>query len=286
MSITDQSTAVTATSSGITVTAGSTANTKGAYVEAIASTSEETYWLQLCINGAIALQDDAFVIDIAVGAASSEVIVIADIPVFLNFTGTVMLPPMPITIASGARVSVRAQSQVGSSTMQFMMQLSNNSEFGTSTVNESVGVITSGSSKGTPVLCNSTINTKGSYAELDASTTISANYCVVMYGNNINLGQTTMTYLYDLSIGAASSEVDQIVNGIWSSGSAELPSGAQGFFLDIPSSSRVAARGQTNTFPNATDSTFDIAVILFAITPPTGGGGGIAQIVGQGGIVG
>ena len=86
MTIVDSSTADTSASIGDIVTSGGSNNTKGSWTEAIASTSEETYWLTIVFKGAV--NDVNFLVDIGVGAAASEVVQIANIPFFSN-TSTV-----------------------------------------------------------------------------------------------------------------------------------------------------------------------------------------------------
>jgi len=254
MTIVDSSTADTANSIGDTLTSGGGTHTKGAWNE---------------------------------GAAASEVVKIADIPAYLNVDGVVLLPPMPLTIASGARVAARIQATSGNETIEMMIFLSNNSEFGTSTQNETLGADTA-TSKGTDVDTGASNNTKGAYVELASSLTVDANYVVTMMGNSDNSGNTPNSFLVDIAEGAASSEVDNIANTLYSASANELPSAAQGFFQDFSSGSRMSCRGQgsNNVAAGANDRIIDVAVIVFNLVPPTGGGGGIAQIVGIGGIVG
>jgi len=284
MSIVDQSTAITASSTGAIVTSGGGTHTKGAWTEVVASTSEETYWLQLVTLPILA--DENFLIDIGVGAAASEVVKIANIPVFLNtpVSSPVVISPMPLTIPSGSRVSIRVQSTTANDSLQFMLFLSNNNEFGTSSENETIGALTA-SSKGTPVDAGGTVNTKGAYAELSSSISIDYNYIVVMIGNNDNNTQVNGTFLVDVADGAAASEVDRVSNTMFNSSTSELASSAQPFFQSFTSGSRVSSRVQS-TVTDATDRVIDVAIIGFKLDAPPSGGGGIAHIVGMGGIVG
>jgi hypothetical protein len=287
MSIVDSSVADTAASLGALVTSGGSANTKGAWDEAIASTSEETYWLQLEILDNAT--DRNVMINVGVGGAGSEVTVIADIPLFLNLQGSrpVTLPPMPITIAAGSRVAVQVQATIASTPVRYALYLSNDSDFGTSTSNVMIGGDVAGSI-GTDIDPGLVDHTKGSYTELVASTSIDINYLVVLMGNSNNGGQTTQKFLVDIATGAAASEVVNISDVIFTSSNTEVNSTAVGFFHTISSGTRVSARGQGDIVSSAAvgDRIFDVAILGFNLVPPSGGGGGIAQIVGQGGIVG
>jgi hypothetical protein len=99
-------------SGGVTVTCGA-ANVKGAYTQAWASTKVD--------SGEIIIQPDdvqvsatntSTLIDIAVGAAGSEVVVIANINIGMLGHGTTYR--FPIFIPAGTRVSIRGQSAVAS----------------------------------------------------------------------------------------------------------------------------------------------------------------------------
>ena len=288
MSITDSSTANTGASIGDVMTSSGSANTKGTWDEAIASTSEETYWVKLILSTPSGVTDENYLIDIGVGAAASEVVQIANIPIFINSIGQLELL-MPITIASGARVAVRCQATAGAQSINYMLFLSNDDSFGTSTSNETWGALTA-SSKGTDVDPGGTDNTKGAYTELVASSGITTDYMILICGNSDNNGQVTQQYLLDVSTGAASSEVVSIGNMQFYSSGSERESSSFHFFNTIASGTRVAGRCQSNAAAAAgtNDRLIDMAIIAFDITPPAGGGGsgGIKLVGNGGGLVG
>lgn len=276
MSITDSSAAVTATSLGVVVTSNATANTKGSYTELIASTSEETYWVQIVLKCPLAVQDRGFLIDLATGAAASEVVKVANIPFFANANGLIS-QPFPLTIPSSTRVAARCQDSGGGNAVEMMIYLSNDSGYGTSTVNETIGAQT-GTSQGTDVDPGGTDNTKGSYTQLVASTADEYHYWLVFMGNSTNTAQTNQSYLVDaLATGVSTSEVDKIANVPFSSTALELPSTDYSFFETVASSTRIAARGQSNNAvaAGANDRLFDITLIGFKLVAPSGGGGGM-----------
>lgn len=269
MTIVDQSAAVTASSIGITVTASGSANTKGSYTELISSTSEETYWHTFLIKAPAAAADDGFLVDIAVGAAASESVIVANIPFFANLGGQIDVK-FPYTIASGTRISVRCQSPGGGNTIEVMSYHSNDSGLGTSTVNETLGAVTA-SSRGTTIDPGATDNTKGGYTQLIASTAAEYNYLLIFLGNNNNNAQSNQSYLVDIAVGATPTVA--IENILFTSGAAELSSISTSVYHTIASGTAVEAQCQSSAgnAAGATDRNMDITVIGFAITAPAGG---------------
>lgn len=113
--------AVTADSTGTTLTAG-TANTKGSYVELVASTAERCNGLLVCVmpNATGTVHS----VDIAVGAAASEVIVIPDF--FSRCVGNTTEEGgnyafIDISIPAGTRISARTQSSTASATCELVL---------------------------------------------------------------------------------------------------------------------------------------------------------------------
>jgi len=287
MTIVDSSTANTSLSVGDTMTSNATANTKTGsdWKEAIASTSEETYWITLVLKSSA--NDESFLIDIGVGATASEVVKIPNIPYFGNtlLAAGILSVKLPLTIASGARVAIRCQSTGSSVGLEYMIYLSNDDSLGTSTVNENWGAQT-GTSTGSDVDPGGTDNTKGGYRELIASTGITADYLVVFFGNSDNNAQTNQSYLVDIAT-SSGPEVVEIDNIPFVSNAGEISSQPYGFFHSIASSSRVAAACQSNNAAAAgtNDRLIDVTIIAFDMTAPAGGGGGTGgiKLVGNGG---
>lgn len=108
----------TADSGGTSIDPGGTANTKGSWTEITSSTSADIDWLTLCIgNQANAARSAAFWhLDIGTGAAGAETAVIQNLWFRCDATNTLInsggFPPLPVSIASGTRIAVRAQSSI------------------------------------------------------------------------------------------------------------------------------------------------------------------------------
>lgn len=109
----------TATGTGTSIQAGAVANTKAATfttLSAATSGSFAGFWVFLQISSTSAAR---FLIDIAVGAAPSETVIVPDI---FSTPGVVGVGEQilfcPINVAAGTRISARSQSSTGSATIQ------------------------------------------------------------------------------------------------------------------------------------------------------------------------
>lgn len=94
------------------MTASATPHTKGAWSELIASTAEDSYGVWVFLQGlAISATDTSCLVDIGLGAAASEVVVIPNIDAgtadFANRGAKYFF--FPIFIPSGQRIAARAQ---------------------------------------------------------------------------------------------------------------------------------------------------------------------------------
>jgi hypothetical protein len=103
-------------SAEVSLTANTSAHTKGSYSELIASTSANAGLLVLMVQDiSTAATNTATLIDIATGASGSETAIISNLAVggALTTTGpTGVAVAVPLKIASGTRISARIQSVV------------------------------------------------------------------------------------------------------------------------------------------------------------------------------
>jgi len=107
----------TADSGGTEIDPGASANTKGAYVQIDGAISNPIKNMIVAVspsgsNGQ--LTTAGWLIDVAVGAAASEQVVISNLFVMTNGVHDTINPPLlgpfPVNIPSGSRIAVRAQS--------------------------------------------------------------------------------------------------------------------------------------------------------------------------------
>jgi hypothetical protein len=106
--------ALTASSTGTTVTASATANTKGSWAQLIASTTFATSWMVVCCGGNSGATSG--LLDIGVGAAAAEYVVVPDLLFYPSLAGFGNWLGLPCTIGSGVRLSARFSNTTGSTT--------------------------------------------------------------------------------------------------------------------------------------------------------------------------
>ena len=103
-------------SGGVSVDPGADIDVKGAYSEIVASTANETKLLLMYLGTQtnFSRSSGAFSFDVAIGAATSEQIIIPDIHARtssgLDQPHLSVYGPFPINIPSGSRIAVRSQS--------------------------------------------------------------------------------------------------------------------------------------------------------------------------------
>lgn len=99
-------------------------------------------------------------------------------------------------------------------------------------------------SLGTVITASSTINTKGSYAQLVALTPVDAEGFLLQLSKP---SSTTGGYLIDIAVGASGSELVILPNVVFNNQSSSFSSMTIWVPLAIPAGSRIAARSQSST---------------------------------------
>lgn len=257
-------------SAGTGVTADATNNTKGTtYAQLIASTAFDAQAIMFSVGRESSTAGIQFLIDFAIGAASSEQIVIAN---YLYSRGNNESSDnailLPIQIPAGTRISARCQCSSGNSSVKITTHLFGGDLWtpGGLTRVETCGAVTTDSG-GTAVDPGGSANTKGSYSSaLIASTSFDYKGFFLCIGSNLNslIGTLTRARL-DIAIGAAASEQVilpdfQLVAG--TAGDAYMPGVSPFFPIPIPAGSRLSARAMSSN-TDATDRLFD--VVLYGV---------------------
>lgn len=244
----------TGTSSGVALTSSASANTKGSFTQLIASTTIDACWMYVGIQGPGISTSVAGAVDIAVGGSGSEQVIVSNLCAGnVNDLGWSGEWSFPIQIPAGTRVAARCQTTVGSDGVAVNVILFDGSFTqmeGVAGV-DSIGFLTA-STHGTSVDPGGTANTKGSYAQLVAST--SRDYLGLMLA--VDQGPSTSTvnfpvWLLDIAIGGSGSEQVIIPNlaiaTLNPSATAGVVGATEAFFpIAIPAGTRVAARLQCN----------------------------------------
>lgn len=260
---TDYGTTLT-TSNGTTITSGA-ANTKGSYTQLVASTGHDAVGMIVMLSNFVAGGTELGV-DIAVGGAGSEQVIISNI-MLQDDHATIVNPYFPVNVPAGSRISARCQSTNASDTCNVGVVVFDG-EFTCAegyTV-DNYGFLTA-SSHGTVVDPGATANTKGAWAQLTASTTADIHGLLIGIDSAGVTGSvgTRNTMLLDIGIGASGSEQVLIPNLILihqqNAGAinSTWPDYFQMIPVQIPSGTRIAARCQSG-LNTATQRTIGVSV--------------------------
>jgi hypothetical protein len=243
----------------VTVTASATPHTKGAWVELHAATSSLATLVRVKGSTGAASTNTATLVDIGIGAASSEVVIIPDITFGGNQTEGVTgqfdsgAVEIPITIPKGSRISARCQGAqvsqaVGVSIDLFHTRTPLGADWAMASYSPLVttyGAV-AGTSLGVSLTAPGSLNTKGAWTQITASTTAPITDMCASFGRDGQGNSTGGVGLVDIGFGPAGAEVVLLSNIQVDSTSAErlLMQTAMISGLDLPSGVRLVARFQ------------------------------------------
>jgi hypothetical protein len=249
-------------SEGTTITSHASANTDGAFVEFFASTEQIAKYI--VIYPSYITDNRHFLVDIAVGAAGYEVVVIPDL-YFSNVSDGRVLTTIgiPTSIPSGSRISARCKCSTGNSTCVMALQL-----FSAGFLTQGIsGVVTAYGAGigGTPVDPGGTINVKGAWTEISSSIN-STRLLFAAFGGMLHTPRDWAAWRVDIGVGSAGNEVVIIpdIHLLSTSNINEIfPTHSIVFPFCVPAGTRVSVRAQCGN-NNADDRKFD--VILYGIS--------------------
>jgi hypothetical protein len=242
-----------ATTGGTSVPANNTtANSMGAFTQLIASTGIDTCYVGFSVynnstSGTLGTQ----AVNIAVGAAASEKVIVQNLIVDQSFSNrTYSTWVFPINIPQGTRISAQSQSTTTSSSCLVMAWLFDGAfshQEGHAGV-DSIGFVAA-NTQGSTITASSSTNTKGSYTQLIASTT--RDYTsIYVYFDSLDANATNASFMTDIAIGAGGSEkvvIPNILSRVGSPTIAFFPCLTGPWPIQIPAGTRVAARTQCTT---------------------------------------
>ncbi len=251
---------VSASSTGVIITGSGSANTKGSWTELIASTAFDGSALIVNLRTPTAGVD--MLVDIGIGASGSEVVLIPNAKADNGSGGAVRASQTiwPIAVPAGSRLSARLQATTGSSTCRAQVLLLGQGFAGSTPAARVTDYgINTADSGGVSIDPGGTANTKGSYAQIVASTTNPIKYLVLGFGNAVNTTRVATGWLVDVAVGAGGSET--IVIGdlhVEASASEDtpLPTMFGAFPLSVPTGTRIAVRAACS-ITDATDRLVD-----------------------------
>jgi hypothetical protein len=235
------------------VTASATPHVKGAWVELVPSTTGDIHLLEVATTGsATSTSATSTLMDIGIGAAASETVIVPNVP--MGYRRDLMVYSIPILIPSGSRIALRCQSAVGSKNPTVFARgyRSTNgvipapycTTYGADTATSLGVAITAGST-----------NTKTAWTEITSATTERLGGIVVGLQANGSSAVANGSVLVDIGVGAAASETVVVPNIYVALTSTEQMGTHSGFCyaVDIPRGARLAVRYQTSTTTNGLD---------------------------------
>jgi hypothetical protein len=186
-------------SGAVTFTCDVAAHTKGAWAELIASTTAESnlLWLKFYLI-AISGQATGTLIDIGVGAAGSESVIIGDVAVgsaFLNAPDQAFF--VPVNVPAGSRIAVRGQSVRSSQTGTCAV-----TTVAGPTMPSTVDVLGTSTATSVGTLPGST----GAWNEIVASTSKIYRY-IILVPSGSSASASNVSTIMRLGVGAAGSEL-------------------------------------------------------------------------------
>lgn len=249
------------------VTASSTANTKGAWAEIDSSLAISLNGFVVNIVGNTVSVTTDFLMDIGVGSAGNEEVIIPnilfsvgaglDLDFQKNF-GT------PLGVCAGVRVAARIQATAGSASCGVSLQAAATS-FKMSTPYQEIIAFgaNTGDSGGVQVDPGGTANTKGAWSEIVASTSEDVFGLCASIGVQANANQRVNRFQFDIAVGSSGNEEIIIPDTVTRVSAAEFAYAMTNFMpVSVPSGSRLAVRDQSSD-TNATDRLLDF--ILYGL---------------------
>jgi len=234
---------------GTTVTAGGTANTKNTtYTELLASTSFDAYAVEIMFsNVATDGANTSMLVDIAIGAAASETVIIPNLNAGAAIGhNSVTLGGQrywfPLYIPAGSRLSATAAAAIASDTASVTVRLWGNPSSPVWAGTEVIDYGTTGaSSKGTPVTPGNS-GAEGAWTQIVASTTRNHYYLAAGVGNNERTSVQDSIALLDVGVGAATEDPIMEDYRISAGVNEQFMQDLIGIFVQVPAASRLTAR--------------------------------------------
>lgn len=248
-------------------TASGTAHTKGAYTTMVASTPFEAEMIVLTVsNVAVAATATSMLLDLAIGPAASEVVVVSNLNVAAagnwNATDTIGNRFMiPLRLPAGVRISYRIQALIVSDTAAASIDLYGGSSYpalsgfaacdtyGANTALSKGVVVTPGAS-----------GAEGTWTEVVASTGAQIDALFLSLGFNANTAINARNVVFDIGAGASGSEQVLIADIPLSHSNAETMNldftSWSWLDLNLPAGQRLAVRGACS----GTTTSYDVCL--------------------------
>lgn len=237
--------AVLSPSGMTTVTASATVHTKGPWTELVASCPETSLLNIRFLQASPATTDTAVLIDIGIGPAGSEVVVVPN----MHTGGWNGIPGviLPLAIPAGTRIAARIQSAVASKTIEMQVHCGGGGVVPADAVGDAItyGADTAASA-GTTLTTVGSANVKGAWTELVAATTRDHRFIVPFPGKPAGTTVPATNGLIDIGIGPAGSEVVLVPDLYYETYTSEVMTPNNPLLpCRIPAGTRLSARYQS-----------------------------------------
>ena len=253
---------VLSTSDGTVVTGSGTGDVKGAYTELVSAANNTVN----SVGGTIFIRsngaEDIILLDIAIGGAGSEVVVVPNLMFRMVGTLSQIAIPIPVRISSGVRIAVRFQSGGGGSDTakivlhRFIPTLANDPG-----LSQGIDIGTDlASSSGTQVATSGSINTFGSWVELESSLSVAIKGFTITWFRDAS-SWTNASQTYQVAVGSAGNE-EIIFKGqpvSVTGGEVSYGWGTDFIPVGIASGERIAIRAATSVIAGS-DQNMDFAI--------------------------
>jgi len=251
-----------ATSAPVIITGGATANAlNGTYTQIIASTAFDATGIVVNIHRDGGADIDGL-LNIAIGAASSEVVILESLGWYRQSAEGTSTYYFPIRIKSGSRISANARATTGGSNPKCQVILLQGSFFGSGAFN---GVTTYGhntaDSGGTSIDPGATAHTEGAWFEIIASSTNPIRQLSAYVGPQ-QVARVAADFLLDIGIGTTELVLSDLYFRTEVTVDYLNPHVIGPLPFSVPTATRLAARARSST-TSATARLFDI--ILYGI---------------------
>lgn len=261
-----------ASTSAVTVSSSGSANTKGSYAELVASTPYDARAILLSYyhqTGSAA----GHLLDLAVGAAASEQVIVPNIPhggLFFS-VGPAAFPVsttilLPISVPKGSRIAARLQSSSGSNGFLVAASLvaADSIAIPSLSLCRAYGMNV-GTSLPNNVDSGGSANTKGAWVELSAALEYATRYMILFaIHTNTAVPAAPNSYYVDLGLGAAAAEA-VVVPDLFRRENGNLVNQTANYPLpvNLAKGVRIAARAQSST-TDAQDRLTGVGVLAFS----------------------
>jgi hypothetical protein len=233
------------TSSGTTLTASGTANTKGTYVSLGTTTFE---WNHVSISLAASSASADHLVDIAIDdGGGNKWIILPDLrhPSRISANASPVLLSLPLYVPKGSLIYARSSSSTASATMAITISGLAIGRGGAPGYSRCVALYTPGTSRGTSVDPGAVAGTTSAWVQLTTGASVRVAEWFAVVGTGGNTSRTTSTWLVDFAIGASGSEQVVLADVLISAGvstTAQGPFAIGPYPTDVPASTAWSVR--------------------------------------------